>query len=57
MPKEMLLVEWSGKVYTGMNRKQLARDPIFRGSLCKFSISQSGLSIGNVKNVLSELCR
>ena len=57
MPKEMLLVEWSGKVYTGMNRKQLARDPILRGSLCKFSISQSGLSIGNVKNVLSELCR
>ena len=49
MPKEMLLVEWSGIVYTGMNRKQLARDPIF--------ISQSGLSIGNVKNVLSELCR
>ena len=32
MHKEMLLVEWSGKVYTGMNRKQLARDPILRGS-------------------------
>ena len=41
MHKEMLQVEWSGKVYTGMNRKQLALEIQSLEGVCVNLVSHS----------------